>query len=85
MDWECAFFYNLGNYIPGRCMVLELVLKKMVEIFCMSPVLRPEFDPNLQVGEGMPPDLLKGWGPLNNSLEGIIMDVHLHCSGSNSF
>ena len=50
-----------------------------------EPCKRPEFNPNLLVGEGLPPDLLRGWGPLSNSLEGITMDVHLHCSGSNSF
>ena len=53
--------------------------------FLYEPRKRPEFDPYLLVGEGLPPDLLRGWGPLSNSLEGIIMDVHLHCSGSNSF
>ena len=48
MNWECAFLYNLWNYIPGRWSLkikFNVVFgkslkspKKMDTIFCMNPV-----------------------------------------------
>ena len=36
IDWECAFLYNLWNYIPSRWSLKSLW--KMVAIFCKNPV-----------------------------------------------
>ena len=39
IDWECAFLYNLWNYIPGRWSLKSPW--KMVAIYCTNPEWTP--------------------------------------------